>query len=49
MLANRLSESGDQRVLVLESGPPPDVVAAYSPAGGNQFLGGELIWVSLDI
>ncbi|KAE8446726.1 hypothetical protein EG329_011770, partial [Mollisiaceae sp. DMI_Dod_QoI] len=39
VLANRLSESGDQKVLVLEAGPIPDVVAAYETPGGNQFLG----------
>ncbi|KAF6823585.1 Pyranose dehydrogenase 1-like protein 2 [Colletotrichum musicola] len=43
VLANRLSESGKQRVLVLEAGPAPDVVAAYKPPGGNQFLGGTAI------
>ncbi|TDZ15169.1 Dehydrogenase patE [Colletotrichum orbiculare MAFF 240422] len=43
VLANRLSESGRQRVLVLEAGPAPDVVAAYKPPGGNQFLGGTAI------
>ncbi|KAL0940464.1 Pyranose dehydrogenase 1-like protein 2 [Colletotrichum truncatum] len=43
VLANRLSESGKQRVLVLEAGPTPDVVAAYKPPGGNQFLGGTAI------
>lgn len=48
VLANRLSESGEQRVLVLESGPKPDVVAAYRPAGGNQFLGGAYneLWMN---
>ncbi|KAF6835304.1 Pyranose dehydrogenase 1-like protein 2 [Colletotrichum plurivorum] len=43
VLANRLTESGKQRVLVLEAGPAPDVVAAYKPPGGNQFLGGTAI------
>ncbi|OLN86760.1 Pyranose dehydrogenase 1-like protein 2 [Colletotrichum chlorophyti] len=43
VLANRLSESGKQRVLVLEAGPAPDVVSAYKPPGGNQFLGGTAI------
>lgn len=40
MLANRLSESGQQKVLVLEAGPEPTVVAAYETPGGNQFLSG---------
>ncbi|EFQ35153.1 GMC oxidoreductase [Colletotrichum graminicola M1.001] len=43
VLANRLSESGKQRVLVLEAGPNPEVVSAYKPPGGNQFLGGTAI------
>ncbi|GKT87662.1 GMC oxidoreductase [Colletotrichum tofieldiae] len=43
VLANRLSESGNQRVLVLEAGPNPEVVSAYKPPGGNQFLGGTAI------
>ncbi len=43
VLANRLSESGDQKVLVLEAGPIPSVVAAYETPGGNQFLGGKIM------
>ncbi|EQB56066.1 GMC oxidoreductase [Colletotrichum gloeosporioides Cg-14] len=43
VLANRLSESGKNRVLVLEAGPNPDVVSAYKAPGGNQFLGGTAI------
>ncbi|KAF5858199.1 hypothetical protein ETB97_004701 [Aspergillus alliaceus] len=43
VLANRLSESGKQRVLVLEAGPEPSVVAAYETPGGNQFLSGTAI------
>ncbi|EGE86435.1 hypothetical protein RJZ56_007419 [Blastomyces dermatitidis] len=43
VLANRLSESGRNKILVLEAGPEPSVVAAYEPAGGNQFLGGTSI------
>ncbi|KAI6320562.1 hypothetical protein MCOR29_005214 [Pyricularia oryzae] len=43
VLANRLSESGKNRILVLEAGPEPTVVSAYKPPGGNQFLGGTAI------
>ncbi|OJD14454.1 hypothetical protein AJ78_05189 [Emergomyces pasteurianus Ep9510] len=43
VLANRLSESGRNKILVLEAGPQPTVVAAYEPAGGNQLLGGTAI------
>lgn len=43
VLANRLTESGDQRVLVLEAGQEPTIVAAYSAPGGNQFLKGKLV------
>ena len=42
VLANRLTESGNQRVLVLEAGQAPTIVAAYSTPGGNQFLKGKL-------
>ena len=48
VLANRLSESGKQNVLVLEAGPVPSVVAAYETPGGNQFLAGmssNSIWI----
>lgn len=43
VLGNRLSESGKNRVLVLEDGPNPEVVAAYVAPGGNQLLGGTAI------
>ncbi|KAL1393106.1 GMC oxidoreductase [Phyllosticta capitalensis] len=43
VLANRLTESGANRVLVLEAGQPPDIVAAYKPLGGNQLLAGSAI------
>ncbi|PGH08479.1 hypothetical protein AJ79_05968 [Helicocarpus griseus UAMH5409] len=43
VLANRLSESGRNRVLVLEAGPEPGVVAAYETPGGNQLLAGTVI------
>lgn len=41
VLANRLTESGNQRVLVLEAGQQPTIVAAYATPGGNQFLKGK--------
>lgn len=47
VLANRLSESGKNRVLVLEAGPEPSVVSAYKAPGGNQLLGGTAIDWSL--
>ncbi|ROT39605.1 alcohol dehydrogenase [Sodiomyces alkalinus F11] len=43
VVANRLTESGKFRVLVLEAGPDPNVVAAYKPLGGNQLLAGTAI------
>ncbi|KAF5026013.1 hypothetical protein F66182_1915 [Fusarium sp. NRRL 66182] len=43
VVANRLSESGKFRVLVLEAGPDPNVVAAYKPLGGNQLITGSAI------
>lgn len=43
VVANRLSESGKFRVLVLEAGPDPNIVAAYKPLGGNQLLSGTAI------
>lgn len=42
VVANRLSESGKFRVLVLEAGPDPNVVAAYKPLGGNSLITGTL-------
>jgi hypothetical protein len=42
VVANRLSESGKFRVLVLEAGPDPNVVAAYKPLGGNSLILGTL-------
>lgn len=42
VLANRLTESGAQRVLVLEAGFEPTVVAAYETPGGNQFIKGKI-------
>ncbi|EGY15125.1 alcohol dehydrogenase [Verticillium dahliae VdLs.17] len=43
VVANRLTESGKHRVLVLEAGPDPSIVAAYKPLGGNQLLAGSAI------
>lgn len=43
VLANRLSEIPDFRVLVIEAGPEPTVVINYESPGGNQFLGGTAI------
>lgn len=43
VVANRLTESGKFRVLVLEAGPDPSIVAAYRPLGGNQLLGNTAI------
>src|SRR5258707_70453 len=43
VLANRLSETGNFTVLVLEAGPEPTTVAAYETPGGNQFLKGSAI------
>ena len=45
VLADRLSESGTQRVLVLENGPEPTVVEAYATPGGNQFLSGTVAFL----
>jgi choline dehydrogenase-like flavoprotein len=42
VVANRLTESGKFRVLVLEAGPDPNVVAAYKPLGGNQLILGRV-------
>lgn len=47
VLADRLSESGSQRVLVLEAGPKPDIVAMYKAPGAVEFLGGELMSTSV--
>ncbi|KAI9846711.1 MAG: hypothetical protein M1837_003766 [Sclerophora amabilis] len=44
-LANRLTESGDQNVLVLEAGEAPTTVASYEAPGANQLiLGSSLDW-----
>ncbi|KAK5069106.1 hypothetical protein LTS08_008750 [Lithohypha guttulata] len=44
-LANRLSESGDQTVLVLEAGDEPTIVSSYMVPGSNQdVLGSQIDW-----
>ncbi|KAF5246879.1 hypothetical protein FAUST_1064 [Fusarium austroamericanum] len=43
VVANRLTESGKFRILVLEAGPDPNVVAAYKPLGGNSLITGSSI------
>lgn len=43
VLANRLTESGNFTVLVLEAGPSPEQVLAYESPGGNQFIKGSII------
>ncbi|RGP74494.1 gmc oxidoreductase [Fusarium longipes] len=43
VVANRLTESGKFRVLVLEAGPDPNAVAAYKPLGGNSLITGSPI------
>lgn len=40
-LAARLSENPSQRVLVLEAGPPPEVVGSYSTPGASQAVLGK--------
>lgn len=41
VIANRLTECPNIRVLVLEAGPDPGVVANTMYPGGNQYLGGR--------
>ncbi|KAF4784731.1 hypothetical protein HER10_EVM0011723 [Colletotrichum scovillei] len=41
VLADRLSESGDQRVLVLEAGPDPHVVAMHEAPGAVEYIAGN--------
>ncbi|OCT46640.1 hypothetical protein CLCR_01970 [Cladophialophora carrionii] len=43
VIANRLTECPNIRVLVLESGPVPDVVANTKTPGGNQYLAGTAV------
>lgn len=42
ILADRLSESGDQKVLVLEAGPDPNVVAMHQAPGAVEYIAGKL-------
>lgn len=41
ILADRLSESGDQKVLVLEAGPDPNVVAMHQAPGAVEYIAGK--------
>ncbi|KAJ3949070.1 uncharacterized protein N0V96_000181 [Colletotrichum fioriniae] len=43
ILADRLSESGNQRVLVLEAGPDPHVVAMHEAPGAVEYIAGTAI------
>ncbi|KAH8892594.1 glucose-methanol-choline oxidoreductase [Thozetella sp. PMI_491] len=43
VLADRLSETGTQKILVLEAGPKPEVVAMYEAPGAVEFLGGTAV------
>ena len=42
VIANRLTECPNIRVLVLEAGPEPGIVANYMYPGGNQYLAGHV-------
>ena len=41
VIANRLTECPNIRVLVIEAGPEPGVVANTMYPGGNQYLAGK--------
>ncbi|KAF4958971.1 hypothetical protein FSARC_10874 [Fusarium sarcochroum] len=43
VLADRLSESGEQKVLVLEAGPDPNVVAMHQAPGALAYIAGSAI------
>ncbi|KAF4502148.1 hypothetical protein FAGAP_1628 [Fusarium agapanthi] len=43
ILADRLSESGEQKVLVLEAGPDPNVVAMHRAPGAVEYIAGTAI------
>ncbi|KAF4342456.1 glucose-methanol-choline oxidoreductase:gmc oxidoreductase [Fusarium beomiforme] len=43
ILADRLSESGEQKVLVLEAGPDPHVVAMHEAPGAVEYIAGTAI------
>ncbi|GKT63338.1 glucose-methanol-choline oxidoreductase [Colletotrichum tofieldiae] len=43
ILADRLSEFGNQKILVLEAGPDPSVVAMHEAPGAVEFIGGTAI------
>nr|RBQ98320.1 hypothetical protein FVER53263_11901 [Fusarium verticillioides] len=42
-LRDRLSESGDEKVLVLEAGPDPNVVAMHQAPGAVEYIAGTAI------
>jgi choline dehydrogenase len=42
ILADRLSESGEQKALVLEAGPDPNVVAMHQAPGAVEYIAGKL-------
>jgi choline dehydrogenase-like flavoprotein len=42
ILADRLSESGDEKVLVLEAGPDPNVVAMHQAPGAVEYIAGKM-------
>ncbi|EMT67178.1 Choline dehydrogenase [Fusarium odoratissimum] len=43
ILADRLSESGENKVLVLEAGPDPNVVAMHQAPGAVEYIAGTAI------
>ncbi|KAL5602255.1 hypothetical protein FOBRF1_009788 [Fusarium oxysporum] len=43
ILADRLSESGENKVLVLEAGPDPNVVAMHQASGAVEYIAGTAI------
>ncbi|EXK82583.1 hypothetical protein FOQG_13015 [Fusarium oxysporum f. sp. raphani 54005] len=43
ILADRLSEFGEKKVLVLEAGPDPNVVAMHQAPGAVEYIAGAAI------
>ncbi|EXL68126.1 hypothetical protein FOPG_15806 [Fusarium oxysporum f. sp. conglutinans race 2 54008] len=41
ILADRLSESGEKKVLVLEAAPDPNVVAMHQAPGAVEYIAGQ--------